>query len=168
MSFSLFFNRQSRKHEHFYHVSQVWFLFKRYQNQDWLKVLTNAFCRSFNILGSFMTLSEDFPFNHCMFVLLCAGLDQHPVTVIILLWSITWWVRRHRFIYCYTGRVESWTPVLSQCLFLSPPSVALLVECLLGNPEQTAAVCSLFVNDGFLLTSTIDNRSTPVGLTQAG
>lgn len=42
------------------------------------------------------------------------------------------------------------------------------MECLLGNPEQTAAVCSLFVDDGFLLTSAIDNRTTPVGLTQAG
>ena len=57
--------------------------------------------------------------------------------------------------------------VLPACLSPSV-SVALLVECLLGNPEQTAAVCSLFVNDGFLLTSTIDNRATPVGLTQAG
>lgn len=34
--------------------------------------------------------------------------------------------------------------------FVSPPSTTLHVECLLGNPEQTAAVCSLFVNDGFL------------------
>lgn len=42
---------------------------------------------------------------------------------------------------------------------VSPPFPAPLVEYLSGNPEQTEAVCSLFVDDGFLWTSTIDNCS---------
>lgn len=113
----------------------------------------NGFSRHFNI---FVMLSEDFPFDCCMF----AGLDQHPVTVTTQSGAQLEWVRHHCYI-CWTS--------ISLSLSKSPSHpLALLVECLLGNPEQTAAVCSVFVNDGFLLTSTIDNRSTPVGLTQAG
>lgn len=47
---------------------------------------------------------------------------------------------------------ESQLLTASLCLsfLLSPLTTALLVECLLGNPEQTVAVCSLFVKDRFL------------------